>query len=214
MGSTQFSVSTLLDFADIAPEPTLGGAEISLIVVGCVVLFVVVAVLAWRARSQESGPRVRAEPGFISTPIASAEPSPSSPSSPSSSSRPSTPPPSAAVADAPPFDREKALDLCGEDEELLYTVIQEMTPEIDSQMQLLRDALAAEDVATVHVTSHRLKGSLMLIAAEASAAVALKIEIAGREEKLADIPEKMAELDAELVRLKAAIAEYLQAAAA
>jgi HPt (histidine-containing phosphotransfer) domain-containing protein len=202
-------VSTLQVIADIAPEPTLGGAEISLIVVGCVVLFVVVAVLAWRARRQESKPRVRAEPGFISTPLASAEPSPSSPSS-----RPSTPQPEAAVADAPPFDRQKALDLCGEDEELLYTVIQEMTPEIDSQMQLLRDALAAEDVATVHVTSHRLKGSLMLIAAEASAAVALKIELAGREENLADIPEKMAELDAELVRLKAAIAEYLQAAAA
>ena len=209
MGSTHLSVSTLQDIADIAPEPTLGGAEISLVVVAVVVLIVVVAVLAWRARSQDSQPRKRAEPGFIATPLASADPSPSS-----QPSRPSTPPPAAAVSDAPPFDREKALDLCGEDEELLYTVIEEMTAEIDSQMQLLHEALAAEEVTTVHVTAHRLKGSLLLIAAEPSAAVALSIERAGREENLADVPAKMAELDAELVRLKAAIAEYLKATAA
>ena len=43
---------------------------------------------------------------------------------------------------------------------------------------------------------------------------ALSIERAGREENLADVPAKMAELDAELVRLKAAIAEYLKATAA
>ncbi len=190
--------------ADVAPEPTFALGSTGSAIAIVVVALVAVALLLWCLRSR--GSKTAAATGAAAAPPRV---------DPSTTSRPAAAPADVSTEAGlePPFDADKALGLCGDDEELLRTVIEELPEEIDSQMKILHEALGAEDTGTLHVSAHRLKGSLLLIAAAPSAALALAIELAGRQSNLAAVPKKLDELDVEVARLKRAIAEHLAATA-
>ena len=204
----QLEVSRFQDMVDVVPAttPDIAGTDGTLtVVVALTLLAVAIAVVVWRSRSRQSqAPGAGPEAGLAAPPATTPSPSPAS-ASPSARPAPS-------VSEGPPFDPVKALDLCGEDEDLLRTVVEEIPEEIDSQMKQLRGALAEKNASELHVAAHRLKGSLLLIAADASAAAALSIELAGREGNLTNVAADVDRLEAEVVRLKAAISEYLRPA--
>lgn len=104
------------------------------------------------------------------------------------------------------FDPVAALELCGEDQALLESVLTDMPGECASQVEVIRVGLREGDATAVHVASHRMKGSLLMIAAGAAAGEAAKIEELARAKELSTIPQRLAALEHELQRLGRALA--------
>ena len=104
------------------------------------------------------------------------------------------------------FDPVAALELCGEDLGLLESVLADMPGECASQVEVIRVGLGKGDAAAVHVAAHRMKGSLLMIAAGAAAGEAAKIEELARAGELVTVPPRLAALEHELQRLGRALA--------
>ncbi|HFE44498.1 MAG TPA: Hpt domain-containing protein [Nannocystis exedens] len=99
------------------------------------------------------------------------------------------------------FDRVAAFELCGEDQALLESVLADMPGECASQVEVIQSGLRDGDAALVHVAAHRMKGSLMMIAAAAAAGEAAKIEELARAGELVAVPLRLEALKHELQRL-------------
>ncbi len=119
----------------------------------------------------------------------------------------SAPEPEVQVQSGPKiFDPVAALELCGEDQALLESVLADMPGECASQVEVIRGGLREGDAAIVHVAAHRMKGSLLMIAAGGAAGEAAKIEELARAGELVAVPERLAALEHELQRLERALA--------
>lgn len=105
-----------------------------------------------------------------------------------------------------PFDRAEALALCADDPAVLQAILARIPDEARSQQAAIREALDRADDAAVRLAAHRLKGSLLVIAAGPGAERAAAVERAAANHELAALPRLVAALDQDLARLIAAIA--------
>lgn len=64
------------------------------------------------------------------------------------------------------------------------------------------------DAAGLRELAHRLKGQLQTLGVDCAAAVALRLEMMGRAANLLAAPEALAQLDCEMERFQALIAEH------
>ena len=111
--------------------------------------------------------------------------------------------------EAPAFNVSEALALCDADPGLLRSILAGMRSECESQIAEIRAALAGGDVALLRLAAHRLKGSLLIVAARPAADLALSLERAGVAGDLAAGAPLVGALDDELRRLGEAITAHL-----
>lgn len=114
-------------------------------------------------------------------------------------------PPPAVVSALPPFDRTEALLRCDGSAELLEKIFASLEHEGVTQTAELDDAIAQGDAPRVSRTAHRLKGSLMCVAAGPAEAATLALEHSGRAGDLSMAKAQLATLRAELARLYPAL---------
>jgi HPt (histidine-containing phosphotransfer) domain-containing protein len=114
-------------------------------------------------------------------------------------------PPPVVVSASPPFDRTEALQRCDGSAELLEKILASLEHEGVTQTAELDDAIAQGDAPRVSRTAHRLKGSLMCIAAGPAEAATLALEHSGRAGDLSMAKAQLATLRAELARLYPAL---------
>ncbi|PCI27856.1 MAG: hypothetical protein COB67_07645 [SAR324 cluster bacterium] len=98
------------------------------------------------------------------------------------------------VKDSQPMDYEQALQMFAGDEACLRQVTLEFLEKVDEQLEQIRLALQCEDSLAVRSQAHSIKGGAKTLAAEALAAVASKLEIAGSNEELHEMPDLLLEL--------------------
>lgn len=103
------------------------------------------------------------------------------------------------------FDPEEALELCGGDEALLREIAGELTAECWSQVEALRAGLRSGSASTVRAAAHRLKSTLLAVAATPSAELAATLERRAIAEELGEIPLILGALEGELHRLDRAL---------
>ncbi len=80
-----------------------------------------------------------------------------------------------------------------------------MMEECPRLMKLIRDGLANRDAKVVGRGAHTLKSAADVFGAQAVVAIAIRIEVMGREENLENVPKEMGELEKEVARLDAAL---------
>lgn len=114
-------------------------------------------------------------------------------------------PPPVVVSASPPFDRTEALQRCDGSAELLEKIFASLEHEGVTQTAELDDAIAQGDAPRVSRTAHRLKGSLMCVAAGPAEAATLALEHSGRAGNLSMAKAQLATLRAELARLYPAL---------
>ncbi|MCB9704025.1 MAG: Hpt domain-containing protein [Myxococcales bacterium] len=128
------------------------------------------------------------EPALLQTPI--------EPVSPTGPSRP------------PAWDRDEALALCGGDSELLISCTDGIPEEVSLLVAAIKAALAEGDGARVAAAAHRLKGSLLLVAAARSAELARALEVAGFAGDLERIHQTLGPFERELAVLTRELREF------
>ncbi len=92
-----------------------------------------------------------------------------------------TPPPRDVI------DGEALLELVGGDGDALADLVELYRAEAPRSIDALRTALAQADAAALSAAAHRLKGSLLTLAAHEASAEALRLEQLGRDGRLAAI---------------------------
>lgn len=103
------------------------------------------------------------------------------------------------------FDRATLMERLEGDAELADEVVQIFLDECPKMMQRLREAVASAVAEAIQFSAHALKGAAANISAERVSAVALRLEIIGREGKLAGSQQEFSTLEAEVARLQHAL---------
>lgn len=107
--------------------------------------------------------------------------------------------------DAAIFNRVEMLERLGDDTEMLSDLIDLFLGECPKMLQGVREAIEREDPSTIERTGHALKGACLNLSASQAAAVASKIETAGREGELGETRELLEQLSDELSLLSEAL---------
>ncbi len=153
-------------------------ADVSLPLVAVLGLVVIVGALLFGRRRGDAAPGPRGAAADGSPPAdASVAAGPAT----QAKAAPAEPPASAAPAppSPPSYDPAEALELCGGDPEFLKTIFVEVPKECRERMADIRAAFTAGDAAAQKAAAHRMKGSLLLIAARPAAELARGLEHAG-----------------------------------
>ena len=95
------------------------------------------------------------------------------------------------------FDRVELLRRFGGDADLLEDILKIYLGDIPKQIEVLKKAVADNDVELVHRKGHSIKGASDNVAAARMKNIALLIEKAGREADLGMVPELTARLETE-----------------
>jgi PAS domain S-box-containing protein len=103
---------------------------------------------------------------------------------------------------------DEALGRLGGDQDLFRDLAGTFLAQCPRWMADLRAALDARDAGRLRAAAHPLKGSLGTFAATGAVAAAQRLEMLGRDGCLAGAPEALAELEREIARLTAALAEF------
>jgi len=103
-------------------------------------------------------------------------------------------------------DWDALLNAVADDRELADEIIRGFLPESYRLVDQLREALSADDAAVARVASHTLKGSLRCLGAAAGVDLAWRLEDYCRDNSLAEARELVGELEAEVRRVRAALA--------
>jgi PAS domain S-box-containing protein len=114
---------------------------------------------------------------------------------------------------APPVDHRAALRAVGGDAALLADVARLFLDDCPRRAAELRTAVASGDPARVQRSAHALKGAVATLGAWPARELAARLERAGREGHLDEAPALLEALDAELVRVGAALREQTSALA-
>lgn len=109
------------------------------------------------------------------------------------------------------FSKALALSRVGGDQELLREVAGIFLEETADTMAGLREAVARGDAKAIRHAAHTLKGSAGNFGAEATCAVAQKLETIGASGQLAKAADLLEALDRELNLLRPVIAELTMA---
>jgi HPt (histidine-containing phosphotransfer) domain-containing protein len=116
-------------------------------------------------------------------------------------------PPGQGTRAGPVFDRRAALARVGDDAELLSELAEVFLEEYPQIMAEIRAAVAQGDAARLRSAAHGLKGSVDNFAAAGAFEAALRLEMLGRSGILADVQEAWQTLEAEIDRLRPALAD-------
>ncbi len=94
--------------------------------------------------------------------------------------------------------------------EALVALVETFVGTIPDRLQALRQAVADEDARQIEKEAHSLKGALGAFSAQAATQAAASLERAGREQRLDQVPETFADLDARTASVLASMREFLQ----
>lgn len=106
------------------------------------------------------------------------------------------------------YDWNQALEMIGDDEELLLSVLEMFLEEAPTYLDALKNAHAQQNHAEITEAAHSLKGLLATFAAEQATQLALEIEQAGKVEQ--DSSAAVAALDSMMTELLASLSERAQ----
>lgn len=102
----------------------------------------------------------------------------------------------------PALDREKAISICGGDEDLFFEMAGMFADEISERWDRLKSALAAGVALNVEEQAHTIKGMCANLAAAPLMETAHRIELAGRNKDLDRAVSMQAVFEAEFQRLR------------
>lgn len=103
-----------------------------------------------------------------------------------------------------------ALDRVGGDSELLEEIAQLFLETAPGLLAQIRDAVASRNAQSLQQAAHAIKGSVGNFGAEPAFQAALRLEKMGRTGDLTGVEEACAVLEAEMERLRPALAELAE----
>jgi len=106
------------------------------------------------------------------------------------------------VSALPSFDKGKAMEMAGGDEEFLKELVQLFLADYPEKLSQIQQALQQRDANTLYQVAHSLKGACANLGLERARALSFEIEKRGREEKLEGVKEIYEDLRKELEDLK------------
>jgi CheY-like chemotaxis protein/HPt (histidine-containing phosphotransfer) domain-containing protein len=113
--------------------------------------------------------------------------------------------PSSQTPGRDPYDAARALELLAGETTLLAQVQKEVLEHSPLAMEELASAVEQHDAARIESVAHRLKSMLRLVAADASARAAERLEQLAQSERIEACPATLAALEIEMRRLHAAL---------
>ncbi|HTS18826.1 MAG TPA: ATP-binding protein [Verrucomicrobiae bacterium] len=120
-------------------------------------------------------------------------------------SKPTAPPIPEKPIDTPAFDLAKALDMTGDDRELLNEIAESLIRDLPEMLASIRQAVESQNAKGLERAAHKLKGSAAVFHADSSVDLLHRLEMTGREGRLSDAPVILSQLEAELGRLMEAL---------
>jgi CheY-like chemotaxis protein/HPt (histidine-containing phosphotransfer) domain-containing protein len=105
---------------------------------------------------------------------------------------------------------DELLDRIGGSMSLLPSVVSMFEEDHPRQLLQIRHAIDSMDAATLFSAAHKLKGSLLVLAADRAGTMALNLELMGRESRLEGADELLSSLEAELVNVTAELQKILR----
>ncbi|HVX60296.1 MAG TPA: PAS domain S-box protein [Pirellulales bacterium] len=114
---------------------------------------------------------------------------------------------SSAAQTSAPADWAAALDRLQGDRALLEEIVGVFREECPRLLAQARQAIDRGDAAQLRLAAHTLKGALVNFAASDAVEAAKTLEMVGKQDRMADARQAMAELEAQLERLAPALAE-------
>jgi CheY-like chemotaxis protein len=115
-----------------------------------------------------------------------------------------------AAADEPAFDRETALEQTQGDPELLQEIAALFLDELPHLTDAIQDALVKQDSNALERAAHKLKGSVGSFGARRAYDAAYRLEVIGREGRLAEADAAWSDLEGDVERLRAALVAFQQ----
>ena len=106
------------------------------------------------------------------------------------------------------LDGERLDEACGDDAEFLADVVAEFLGSVDTQLEAIRTAIAANDCLALASAAHGLKGATRTVGGVAAAAVCEELEICGRQGVLAGLGEIYERAVAAFVQLRKALESF------
>jgi PAS domain S-box-containing protein len=116
--------------------------------------------------------------------------------------------PSSAVDPAAIFDKTGLLGRLMGDQKLALRILDGFLEDMPRQLLSLAKFVEAGSAKDIENQAHRIKGASASVGGTGMQAVALEMEMAGRSGQLGEVKEHMADLTAQFVRLKEAIAQH------
>lgn len=117
-------------------------------------------------------------------------------------------PPEPGMPAQPVFDAGKALERCFGKPEMLREMMQFLPAECSELFDQMSTALARQDLAAISKAAHRLKGTVVYLAAQPATEAVLKLENAARSGSLAQTEEAITELKRQIQLLQQALAAH------
>ena len=111
-------------------------------------------------------------------------------------------------AEPPLFDLDEAVERCFGQHRLFQKMVDSLFQEAASLLDEMRAALAHGDREKLAAAAHRLKGTVVYLAAGPAAEAAARVEQIGRSGDLDTAPDALGQLSARLDALKAALAVH------
>jgi CheY-like chemotaxis protein/HPt (histidine-containing phosphotransfer) domain-containing protein len=118
---------------------------------------------------------------------------------------------STPVEAAVTFDRAGLLGRVMGDTRLARRILDGFLDDMPKQLSALAKFVEAGSAQDIEKQAHRIKGASASVGGTGMQAVALEMEIAGRSGQLGDVKEHLADLTAQFVHLKEAIAQHREA---
>jgi histidine phosphotransfer protein HptB len=103
------------------------------------------------------------------------------------------------------IDEGALLERVADDPEFLAHMVSVFVADVPTRLAAIRTALEAADAHGVERAAHSLKGALAMMAADAAAAAALRLEQAGRAGVLVDADALLTGLEAQVTEVSAAL---------
>jgi PAS domain S-box-containing protein len=112
-------------------------------------------------------------------------------------------------SEQPPLNRSRLLEIVDGDVELLKSILELFTTSVAERVDLIRQAVRDRDAEALDVAAHRLKGSLITLAAGPASETALKLELMGKKDDMSQAEHVFIDLEEQMTRLKEAIDELV-----
>ncbi len=109
------------------------------------------------------------------------------------------------------IELDEMMEMIGGDEELMIELFRSYAEERDSMMADIAAAVSERDGEAVRQSAHKLKGTLIYLAAKNAADLAYRLEVAGREGNMSEAPSLFEALSAEIAQVDALVATLLAA---
>ncbi len=108
------------------------------------------------------------------------------------------------------FDKEKALNIIGDDEEFLREIVEIFLIDIPQQVSEIKKAVNSRNGDALEKSSHKLKGAVSNFGENATFKTALKLETIGKENRLDNVEEIYGILVDDVERLVNVLNEYMK----